>query len=342
MSSPVNLTWAPDLLPPYLFSAPKIRVRRPIVWCDEPSIVIAATRPSLNRHFTATNPTLTKMGKKSKRKTKTKPPVVVDDVTITSDEVLFKDPPAKEDCPICFLPMPVNLVCCVSLPSATLTSVPIYDFVIANKEMANKHSYHHTPCCGKSICGGCVHSLSKSGNNNKCPFCNSESKEEFEDTLKRVEANDPASICLLAKYYLHGREGLQQNKERAMELYKQAAGLGSNDAHFQLGYKYNEGGDLKKAKLHLETAAMAGHEGARCVLGIMENKSGNMERAIKHWKIAASAGDYVAMHALITFFKKGTGSRKAIKSTLVAYNNTCAEMRSEARDTYIHTVMERL
>ena len=55
------------------------------------------------------------MGKKSKRKTKTKPPVAVDDVTITSDEALFKDPPAKEDCPICFLPMPVNLISCASL-----------------------------------------------------------------------------------------------------------------------------------------------------------------------------------------------------------------------------------
>ena len=31
------------------------------------------------------------------------------------DEALFKDPPAKEDCPICFLPMPEKLVCCVSL-----------------------------------------------------------------------------------------------------------------------------------------------------------------------------------------------------------------------------------
>ena len=62
-----------------------------------------------------------KMGKKSKRKTKTKPPaVVVDDVTITSDEVLFKDPPAKEDCPICFLPMPVRLLSCISLPDATI------------------------------------------------------------------------------------------------------------------------------------------------------------------------------------------------------------------------------
>ena len=34
------------------------------------------------------------------------------------DKVLFKDPPAKEDCPICFLPMPENLINCVSLPPA--------------------------------------------------------------------------------------------------------------------------------------------------------------------------------------------------------------------------------
>jgi hypothetical protein len=43
------------------------------------------------------------------------------------DEALFKDPPAKEDCPICFLPMPAQLICCFSLPSATILSVPIYD-----------------------------------------------------------------------------------------------------------------------------------------------------------------------------------------------------------------------
>jgi len=48
------------------------------------------------------------------------------------------------------------------------------------------------------------------------------------------------------------------------------------------------------------------------------------------------------MRAKITFSEKGTGRRKAINSTLVAYNNTCAEMISESRDPYIHTVMERL
>ena len=44
------------------------------------------------------------------------------------DEVLFKDPLAKEDCPICFLPMPAKMICCVSLQPATVSSVPIEDF----------------------------------------------------------------------------------------------------------------------------------------------------------------------------------------------------------------------
>jgi hypothetical protein len=44
------------------------------------------------------------------------------------DEVLFKDPPPLEDCPICFLPMPLRLLSCTSLPPATMSSVPIGDF----------------------------------------------------------------------------------------------------------------------------------------------------------------------------------------------------------------------
>ena len=36
------------------------------------------------------------------------------------DEALFKDPPPKEECPICFLPMPISLICCMSLPPASI------------------------------------------------------------------------------------------------------------------------------------------------------------------------------------------------------------------------------
>ena len=44
-------------------------------------------------------------------------------------EALFKDPPAKGDSPICFLPMTMQLISCVSLPPAKIiSSVPIKDF----------------------------------------------------------------------------------------------------------------------------------------------------------------------------------------------------------------------
>ena len=51
-------------------------------------------------------------------------------------------------------------------------------------------------------------------------------------------------------YYYHGQLGLQQDRARAMELWSQAAALGSSKAHFELGVVYKLGGDLKKAKFH--------------------------------------------------------------------------------------------
>jgi TPR repeat protein len=102
---------------------------------------------------------------------------------------------------------------------------------------------------------------------------------------------------------------------------------------------YHDGGNMKKEKFHNEAAAMAGDEGARCNLGSMEVKLGNMERAVKHFKIAASAGSYHAMNNLLIVFNHGQVSRNAIDSTLTAYNNSCVEMRSEARDAWIRTMM---
>jgi hypothetical protein len=80
---------------------------------------------------------------------------------------------------------------------------------------------------------------------------------------------------------------------------------------------------------------MAGHEGARHNLGCMEFESENKEQAIKHWTIAVSAGEYMSMQNLIWAFKQGFVSRDTIDSILTAYNNSCAEMRSEARDDYM-------
>ena len=262
------------------------------------------------------------------------------------DEALFKDPPAKEDCPICFLPIPDKLISCVSLPPATRSSVPIYDFAIANEELDGVSADGYYPCCGKNICRGCVHSFAQSGNEGKCPFCNSDRgnktvEDGVEDNMKRAAANDPASIFLLATHYHLGRAGFQQDNAKATELYTRAAELGCSKAHSHLADVYHQGGDLKKTRFHFEAAAMAGNEFARCIVGVMQSQSGNMERAVKHWAIAASAGQYDAMHHLRILFGKGFVSRESIDSTLISYNNSCAEMRSDGRDAAIRAIINR-
>ena len=253
------------------------------------------------------------------------------------DEALFKDPPPKEDCPICFLPMPAELICCISLQPATTLSVPIYDLVIDNEGLAEKDMKIFYSCCGKYICNGCIYSLIQSGHAMTCPYCKEEhhvktDEDVVKEMMKRVEVNDACAIYVLGTYYYHGDRGLQQDLAMAMKLWKQAVELGSSDAHHYLGILYDKGGDLKKAKFHWEAAAMAGHEVARFNLACSENDSGNVERAVKHCIIAASAGYYKAMNTLNGVVGIGTES---IDSTLMAYNNTCADMRSEARDAFI-------
>jgi len=261
------------------------------------------------------------------------------------DEALFKDPPPKEECPICFIPMPVNIFACASLPPATIWSVPIYDLAKANPEMAKNDMQEYYPCCGKHICRGCSYSFYESGNDNRCPFCNSDRssktvEEEVEELMKRVEANDAGAVCQLGSYYYDGLKGFPQDLAKAMELYAKAADLGPSKAHYNMADVYYKGGDLKKAKFHIEAAAMAGDDVARTNIGIMESKSGNRERAIKHWKIAASAGNYTSMYNLLVSLNEGSVSRESINSTLAAYNNSCVEMRSEARDAYIQVEID--
>jgi TPR repeat protein len=213
---------------------------------------------------------------------------------------------------------------------------------MAHEELTNETMEQYYPCCGKSICKGCDYSFDQFGNDDKCPFCNSErcSKKMADELMKRVEVKDPTSTYLLANSYYNGLNGLQQDHTKAKELYAKAADLGHSEAHFHLGNIYLEGGNLKKAKFHYEAAAIAGHEGARYNIGSLEANSGNMERAIKHWTIAASAGCYSAMYELRIEFEQGVVSRESIDSTLAAYNISCAEMRSEARDAYICSITE--
>ena len=86
----------------------------------------------------------------------------------------LQGPNGQGVCPICFLPMPVKFLLCTTMPDATISSVPIYNFAKANRELAIRDTDTYYSCCGKTFCGGCLYSFRKYGNNKKCPFCNSE------------------------------------------------------------------------------------------------------------------------------------------------------------------------
>jgi len=164
------------------------------------------------------------------------------------DEALFKDPPSpKEDCPICFLPMPLKLICCFSLPPATVSSVPIHDYAISHEELAKMNLEEYVVCCGKSVCRGCIYSFCESGNIWTCSFCNSDrdsttAEQKVLEIRRRVAANDPASIYLLADCYYGGEGGVQQDHAKTMELYARSAELGFSKAQNNLAGIYHEGG----------------------------------------------------------------------------------------------------
>jgi TPR repeat protein len=107
------------------------------------------------------------------------------------------------------------------------------------------------------------------------PFCkadhvNKTYEESVEELMKRMEANDAGSMMVLGSHYYHGKLRLLRDQGKAIELWKQAAALGSSMAHFHLGDEYREGGDSKKSKFHYEAAAMAGNEDARNNIGTTE------------------------------------------------------------------------
>ena len=138
-----------------------------------------------------------------------------------------------------------------------------------------------------------------------CPFCNARTGgkthgDRIGELMKRVEANDAGAMYILGSYYTHGQLGLQQDLAKGVELFTQAAKLGSSqEAHYHLGNKYRQRGDSKKAKFHYKAAAMAGYKTARFNLGCMEYLSGNVERYLNHLRITALGGSFSDESCLI-------------------------------------------
>jgi len=232
------------------------------------------------------------------------------------DEKLFKQPPPKEDCPICFMTTPLL-----------------------------ESGWRYMTCCGKVICSGCCHApiYDNQGNevdNQKCPFCRTpgpKSDEEIDKrTIKRVVMNDPIAIHDLGCNYRDGTYGYPQDHTKALELYHRAAELGNALAHTCIGYSYNDGlgveVDMEKANYFYELAAMKGETSARYYLGNIEARAGNIERALKHHMIAIKSGEVDSLNEIKQEYSNGQATKGDYTKALQSYQEYLIEIKSIQRD----------
>jgi len=232
------------------------------------------------------------------------------------DEKLFKQPPSKEDCPICFLRLP-------PLPAGSV----------------------YMACCGKVICRGCIFNVQKTRDLKSkatlCPFCRipapTSTGEIMERYKKRMEINNDAqAIRNMGCRYRDGDFGLPQNHDKALKLWHRAAELGNSSAYYSIATAYVDGRgvaeDMKKAMYYYELAAMGGEAAARHYLGVFEELDGNHHRAIKHWVIAAGGGDHDSLKAMQGMYTDGHATKDDFETALRAYQSYIDEIRSDQRD----------
>ena len=103
---------------------------------------------------------------------------------------------------------------------------------------------------------------------------------------KRVVKGDAEAIHLLGNKYYHGELRLARNVPRGIQLWTEAAELGSLVAQFKLGCVYCTGNGVEEDKprgiRHLQQAAMKGVASSRHLLGVVEDDNGNYDLAVQH------------------------------------------------------------
>ena len=227
------------------------------------------------------------------------------------DEALFRQPPPREDCPICFLRLP-------SLETGR----------------------RYQSCCGKIICSGCIHGVNKVDKEQKCPFCRTPAPETDDEIIervrKRIEVGDAQAMNSLGLNYAQGTYGLSQDRDKALEIWHRAGKLGCAEAHHNIGNVYLYGGgverDEKKAVHYWELAAIGGDVHARFNLGCDGGNTGNMNRALKHFMIAVGSGYHNSLKPIKKLFLEEHATKDDYAKALQAYQAYLEEIKSDGRD----------
>ena len=194
-------------------------------------------------------------------------------------------------------------------------------------------------CCMKRVCNGCVMAVDKR-DIQKCPFCRTPKPDNEVDALAMIQARvakkDPVAIYYLGQKYFYGELGLQKDMRKAVELYTEAAELGSIEALYRLGnmHRIGEGveKDEVKAAESYEKAAMQGNARSRHNLGSLEGQKGIHYRAVRHFLISAKMGLKDSIEAITRAFTAGNATKEQFTQALKGYIDAVEEMKSHDRD----------
>ena len=162
---------------------------------------------------------------------------------------------------------------------------------------------------------------------------------------RRVNRRDADAISLLGEQHYCGLLGLAKDVPRAIELWTEAAALGSADAHHFLGHVYTHGEGVEEDKLrgihHYQQGAMKGRIRSRHCLGIDEFNNGNDELAVRHWMISAKMGFEDSLDEIKDMFMNGLASRAQYAEALRGYQNAVEEMKTPQREEAKRVVCRR-
>ncbi|EJK47878.1 hypothetical protein THAOC_33374 [Thalassiosira oceanica] len=202
-------------------------------------------------------------------------------------------------------------------------------------------------CCMKRMCNGCELAARRGGLRG-CPFCRTPTPRDDASALamiqKRVGKGNAAAINNLAGQYYKGYLGLTKDVTRAVELWTEAAELGSLGAHHQLGIAYYTGEGVKQDKTrgirHWQVAAMKGHVFSRNNLGVVENIiNKNCELAVQHWMISVKMGDEKSLDDIKKMFVEGHATKAQYAEALRGYQDAIEKMKSPNREEARRLVM---
>ena len=241
----------------------------------------------------------------------------------TDDPLKEWIPPSRDECPICFIPLPID-----------------------------DKSTCYRPCCGMIVCKGCIADqiqmlIRDSGDEmqeemmkalNQCMFCRTNMYGKREELNRAAaENNRPEGMLRVAELYLEprilGTVARYKDKQEGLKWLKRATVLGCGKAAEKIGDILLEDENEKEAYFYFNKAAELGRVQSFVKLGNIDLNRGEVTLAMDNYRKAAICG--FKGPGLVQVLKRGFMDKYITKeeyfSTLYKHYKANDEMNSESR-----------